>query len=422
MNEIRKIYVVFGLLVIKAILEFSYSKIISPSFGIFLYEPDFTKILESYIIYLFIAVLIIIKLMRMDKASDFVLIIIFFFLIIPILSMYGYYSFPRYMVYIIVFGFILTFILDKLTPEIRLPVIKNNKLIITLIGLITVLTYSDLILNGGLSRFSLGVFDVYDTRDVFLVNRTFITERFLSIQANVINMFLLAFALYKRKFTYIILMLGLQILIYGMTGFKTFLFAPALVLFAYFISLKNIRSKAFMHFTNGLNIVLILSVIHYYVTHNFDLVTLTIRRQFFLPVLNHYFYYDFFSVNEYNYYAGTFINPFMETKYNGITNIISYIYYGVSGGPNVGFYGDAFMQFGFLGVILFSVLLMYLLKILNALTKSIPLPVVISTVAMPTFSLVNSAFITVMVTHGLLFSLILLWLSSNYFIESRKTG
>ena len=79
-------------------------------------------------------------------------------------------------------------------------------------------------------------------------------------------------------------------------------------------------------------------------------------------------------------------------------------------GANNGIYADAFMNFGFIGLIFWAILLIIILKLIDSITKNKDIRMTVSAIALPVIFLTNSAFLTCLLTHGLLVSLIVLYL------------
>jgi hypothetical protein len=77
---------------------------------------------------------------------------------------------------------------------------------------------------------------------------------------------------------------------------------------------------------------------------------------------------------------------------------------------NNGIYADAYMNFGFIGFVLWAFLLSILLKLFDSLSKNKKLELCIAVSIIPLIALVDTAFLTALLTHGLLLPLIILYL------------
>jgi hypothetical protein len=84
---------------------------------------------------------------------------------------------------------------------------------------------------------------------------------------------------------------------------------------------------------------------------------------------------------------------------------------------NNGIYADAYMNFGFIGLFFWGILLTIILKLIDSLSRYKDLRITVATIAMPVIFLTNSALLTCLSTHGLLLALILL-----YLLPKKKIG
>lgn len=75
-----------------------------------------------------------------------------------------------------------------------------------------------------------------------------------------------------------------------------------------------------------------------------------------------------------------------------------------------GVVGDAYMNFGFIGLALYSILLTIALKLVDTCSRRVDFRVGVSAIAIPAIVLTNSGLLTALLTHGLLLALLLLYL------------
>jgi len=93
--------------------------------------------------------------------------------------------------------------------------------------------------------------------------------------------------------------------------------------------------------------------------------------------------------------------------------LIGWTYAGVEIGANAGWMADAYAQFGAGGMVAFSVILAVFLRILDGVSAGVPRRLATAIVAVPAMALVNSGLLTVLLTHGFLLGVLVLWLLSN---------
>lgn len=163
-----------------------------------------------------------------------------------------------------------------------------------------------------------------------------------------------------------------QIHTYGITGFKTFLFIP-IVMVAIDL-FKNIDLKKLI--LVGLSGTLILTDVIYFVTKNIWFYALAGDRVIFFPALIKYAYFDYFSVNDFVYFSQNSISRILgiTSNYNvKIPNLIGGIYFNkFEMWTNTGFMADAYSNLGIIGVILIALFLSVILIILRNRIAKIP--------------------------------------------------
>jgi hypothetical protein len=132
-----------------------------------------------------------------------------------------------------------------------------------------------------------------------------------------------------------------------------------------------------------------------------------------VPAQLSFFYYDFFSENGFTFLSQHHIfRNFIEYPYYlDPPHLIANFYFNESeANANNGIYADAYMNFGFVGFVLWAFLLTIILKLADGFSRNKKIIITIAAVAMPVISLSNSALLTNLLTHGLLLSLVVLYL------------
>jgi len=216
--------------------------------------------------------------------------------------------------------------------------------------------------------------------------------------ANVINCFFIGFTWYKKKYLYLLGIFFLQIFLYLICAHKVFLIAPFLVTFLLF-SIQKEKVLTFML------IVLITVIISSFVLFKNELsirpASLFIRRGLYVPAQVSNYYYDFFSKNPKTNLAQSKIglnlaeNPYGDFNLP-LPRVMGLIYRDSSDlNMNTGYVGDAYMNFGFAGVIFYSFLLGLTLVIIDTFSRNVSMYITISCLTMPIFKLMNSALSTV---------------------------
>lgn len=395
----------------RILLDICYVSYLSVDFeymGFYL-DLNFFKLLESYLLTLFLFFFVP---KSSDKISSIVLTILYYFMILPSHTLYAMLDLDRGYIYLTSFGFLLTLIITKL-PTISISFLRwNNKLTLLFLILITVLTYSVLlILNGLPSSDAFNLLEVYEIRENVEYRFAFMYY-LVAWQVSVVNFFLFGLFLYKKKYNWILAPLGLQILAFMITGHKSYLFSIPLLFILLLIVIKG-NKKNFHRNFGFIFIGVAMFCLVFYHWWNFSVVaSLFIRRTLFVPALNNYYYYDFFSRNEHVQLSNSIFSFFVENPYNTpIPLLIGKEYYDRSDmWVNTGYLGDAYMNFGSAGMILFSILLAIILLFADSISKEIDITIVLCTLLICSFNLINGALLTTMMNGGFLLGLLILYL------------
>ncbi len=303
----------------------------------------------------------------------------------------------------IIFGLISLGFSKPKFPIIDINFSKGFLLSITLIFIIPVLLIYGV--NLDFSLFSLGG-NIYDVRlESFEKSGRFIGYS-ISWLSNVILPISLIYFLRKKK--YLLVFISLIILIYLFLTFaqKSNFFAIFLVLFFYFV--KNKR-KGF-NYVILFMIVLISLLLISTELWIFPIALYLLYRILFIQIEITSFYFDFFE-NNHTYLSQSIFNPFLEYNYSVTpSNLIGELYFGNSlVSANTGIIGDAFMNFGYVGIIIYLVIFSFLIL---KLASKIP-NIYYGLLLIQLFSFQNSPLTTVLVTHGFLFFWILLNISNK---------
>lgn len=403
----------FLLLVFKAILEVSYKLIINPIYGYsgFILDLNFLKLFESYIF----LILIFFFLPRgQEKISTIGLKLLFLMIIIPTLSIYALTNAPRPYLYFLLVSFCITIFTVKIFPAIKLKKTRNtNIILVCVLGIITIIVYTVLIKINSIPSLRALVFaNVYEIRSEVSYGPS-IMGYLVPWQANIVNCFLIGFTWYKRRYFAFILVAGLQLLIFLITAHKAFLFNPLLILFLiYAVKRKRLMSLSLVGF---ISIVLFSFALYELKITNMP-ASLFIRRTLFVPAKISFDYYDFFSQNEKTNLSqskiglGLFENPYEDYDMSTANMMGMYYYNDAKCNMNAGYMGDAYMNFGFVGMLIFGSIVGLIFVVADSFSRNISIFAAIAFFVKPITGLVNGALFTVMLTGGFLLSFLFIYL------------
>src|SRR5699024_4103583 len=144
-------------------------------------------------------------------------------------------------------------------------------------------------------RINLNLVNVYDTRSGYTSNSKPLFNYLAPWQAHMINLFFLVYGSYNINKLIIYILLFLQLFLFSMTKFKSFLFAPLVVIaIIYFMNSKR-KNKLLLLIVNSLNVALTILLIVYLFNKNITLLSIFLRRLSFVPAQLHFIYFEYFS-------------------------------------------------------------------------------------------------------------------------------
>ncbi len=408
-------------LLLRVVLDFTYVNYVDKFFaselsaGVFaLTKINAIQLFESYVVALMLSIWLVISLYRRWQPSGIALLFYFVFVILPLSSLHGLTDAPASFFYAATGSFAVLIIVTGLLPKVKVARPGHDFVYLGLIMTlgISLYVYGWLILSGGLRRFNLDLLSVYEVRAEYLQAQGPFLGYFVPWQANAINILLLLYAVYRRKYWLAAIAFVAQLILFGMTGHKSFLLAPVLAIGVY-VSWKK---HALFWILGGAVLIVGGSYLAFLITGNHLVPSLLIRRLFFVPAASHLIYYDFFSRSENPYVmlSNSILGLFLHYPYDApIPIVIAEKYWGSQFWPNVGYLGDAFAHFGFKGMFLFSILLGVFLRALDSVGSKQPSHFIAAIISVPAMALVNSGLFTSSLTHGFVLSLAMLWLLSG---------
>ncbi|HTL93391.1 MAG TPA: hypothetical protein VL176_13655, partial [Steroidobacteraceae bacterium] len=304
-----------------------------------------------------------------------------------------------------------TLALVALTPEVRVPRASVRVSLLLLVGALLVTAYVlwALLTRGGLGRISFDLTAVYEVREEFLTRIGPFMGYLVPWQGYVLNPTLLLLALRRRSLLSGLAGLALQLLLFGMTGFRAFLVLPALLLAFYVIARRRQLVAVVL---SGMLAVIAIALLLYAWLDQPLIPLLLVDRVIVVPAEIHYWYYDFFGVHRHALLqlSQSVLAPLAVVHYRvPIAEVIGWTYMGSAASANVGLFGDAYANFGFAGCAVFALLFALVLKAVDAAGRATDARIAAALVAVPAFELVNAGLLTTLLTHGLALTILVLW-------------
>lgn len=398
----------------KIFLDVSYYFVISPLWeyaGLNL-NLNYLKLVESYLL-LFVILILMPK--SKVKLSNIMLWLLILLSYIPMLTLFALKDESRIFMYAATGFWLFVFLLLEFFSLVSIPPLKEIQSTIIryliffslfLVVLLMIYKYYGISFN-----FNLAI--VYEIRKVYKEAGIPLAGYLFNWMAYVVNPFFFVLFLTKRKWLPVILITVLQLLLFSATGHKSYFFIlPFILCLMWIVTKKN----PLFYFSSGLTAIIILSMLSYWLINDIWVSSLFTRRVLFVPAQLSFLYYDFFSNNSYTFLSQHRIfRIFLDYPYHlAPPHLIGEVYFNAPDmSANNGIYADAYMNFGFVGFVLWGFLLAIILKLIDSFSKNKKITVTIAIISMPSLTLVNSALLTSLLTHGLLLALFLLYLLSK---------
>lgn len=398
------------LLSLRGLFDCCYVYYIVPVHGYigFAFIPDTFKYTVSWLIFLLV---LPITPTRLNKVSDVVFILVITSIIAPLTSMYGLSGENIVPVLMTVISMLIIFVIAnaKSIATVRIPHFKHGEHFAILISIMIILIVAIHYLHSGV-HLNLDLKLVYKYRSA----NAEVAGRGIFSYLNgwafmVFSLFLLAIFLNRKLYLFSMLMLCVQVFFYAASQHKSVLFSPLFVLGVWWYFRRN---RNLLIIPVSILFLLLVSLLTFLFEYRNILPSLVIHRVFFLPAKLTFDYYSFFTGNPYLLWSESFWMPLQSPYSDAIVRIIG-DYAGTPGAnANNGYISSGFAQAGFLGVLLYTMLLGIVIRFVDS--KSVQLRSTWLGVALflpPFISIWQSCdLLTGLLTGGLLIMLLLLLL------------
>ncbi len=219
---------------------------------------------------------------------------------------------------------------------------------------------------------------------------------------NVLNPIFMVYGLLNRKL--LLLLTGIlgQVVVYGVTGYKSVLLS-GLILVALLFALKRHGQHFGLRVMWGFVIIVVLGITCGIFFHAPFTAFLLVGRPIITPGLLTGYYYDFFSQHP-KALLGHSIFRFLVQYPYGTTPpylIGSTYFQGSAVDANGNIWCDAFANFGDVGILLFTILLGALLLVFDSMAQGENCRIGILLLGVPAFTLANAGLLTSLLTHGI---------------------
>lgn len=421
-NHVNKIFTIkykdlliyFILLCYKFSLDVIYRFIISPNYSYqgFIYNFSISKYIISTFIYLFMLIPII-KLSRRRNNSSIIILLITLVYFVPGYSMYalsGQES--NYFLYFTIYWFLIL-ILQLIIPQIKSNLNRQNRNPIIFNLIVIAFAFFSLAISGVYTNFriNLSLSNIYDLRkEAREFNMPTILKYLQNASDKIIPLGLIYYIVSKKRIMAILLM-TIQLLNFSFNGKKSILFTLVIIiLITFFYQRKHISwiTPSFLL----LNCIALIESL--FRGGQSQIVNYIIRRVMFMPTMIGYYYYDFFSRNELDYLRQSILRWFGATSpYSKISiqRLIGLLYFGsIETNANTGLVGDAYANFGWLGLFFYPIMIIIALRVLDYCTKQVDYRINMVLCVLIFYTFINGSFFTILLNNGFILTCITMFL------------
>lgn len=405
----------FAFLLISIVLEIYYTFFVIKFYEYygFVLEFNLIKYIESKtMLFLFL-----LSGFRLNRKSSFVsslYLLLGLFIFIPGHILFSYSNGNRAVFYSIITFFAIIYIIAPLKFKIKTLRASETVKYYLFFSFIIIL-FIPIIIDFGLNINPkvLLLSDIYVARSSFKSNLSSISSYSFWWLAKISVPVFLVYSIQNKK--YIHFLVGIVILIYLflISGHKSVYFTPILILFFYYMG-KTYDKKLMFAMTGLLIFIILLNIPDLLINRNL-FKSIFVRRIFFVPALLNEYYFDFFT-NNHIYLSHSILSHFFDYQFTADpAYVIGETYFNKPDmSSNNGLISDAYMNFGYAGVVIYSLIFATILAFFNSIEINHKY-FGIFVFYMMIFR--GSAFLTVILTHGFW---IMILLSFLIFKEKNK--
>lgn len=339
--------------------------------------------------------------------------ILFLFSILPMLILYSYTvecSVYGTYVFFVFISFLITLFSSGYKIKYKSIFVRNKKQIFRITSLVSLFLIFVVLLRylyvNGISLINFNILKVYDSRYLLRTTMVGFVNYFDSWVYTTIIPFFIIHSIYTKKKNKALFLCFLQLVLYGFFSHKFILFTLIIILLLYYVTEKLIKNPY--------------TVIYCFIFGNFiclffyffcqgylkginDIAVWLYHRAFYTPAQINYYYYDYYSVREFEYFSYSFLRHFVKAKdmLAPAFQIGEHYYNNPATSSNASYIGSGYMQGGFVVLEIYSFLIGRMLNFLGNLKKVSP-KILIPFMTIPFLRLfISSDLPTTLLTGGL---------------------
>lgn len=418
------------LCVYRILLDIVYSRIISKHvyYEGYIYQPTTINITISWII--FLASLFAIKPIytnSKNKISALVVYILFMISFVPFTTMVSVGCFEySFIISNCVYWIILLFSEQYFCNKSQMVKFKMgdsdiviSPQIISFIGVTMVLMVLYISFRYTGFSINLDIYAVYSIRERNISYMLPTIVQYLFEWEKAIAPIFLVYCIYKKRIPSAFIYFIVLLLSAGIDGTKTTLFMPFVTVVLVLIYDRLPHNMESVYITIGLILMSIVSIAENIVLKTYNIAYIVVRRMLFTPNMISNYYVDFFSKNTPDFFRASFlrhfgfVSPYTEGS-KRIGEFIADLYYYRSGvNFNNGLISDAITNLGVVGIVVMPIILTLVLRLFDNCSEKLPRKMTIALVLYLVTNLIGSFLTTMLLTHGLIAVLFVLYLFSR---------
>lgn len=395
------------IIIYRLMLDYIYKDSIVTAFGYYGFKIDNSPLhyILSWILLLIFAPIIIKIFSSNTSPSKIVILFLLLLSFVPFTTTLGFHSFTNAYYIANVFYWVNLLIFTKVFANVKFLEYKsfNKRLNNTVIWIMSAVFLSVVIYISWRFvgfRLNFNLFEVYEFREEAGNFNLPSIIAYLYSASNAINPIILVYALIKRNHFLVMFIIFVQMLSFGINGSKSVFFITLLSIIV-FLFFKNTFFKKVPQYFSLLSFTAILET---EILKTSFITNFIIRRVNFVPILLNYFYFDFFTIYQPDYFRQSFLRYFgLQSSYSRIPNLIGMEYFGRPGmAANSGLISDAITNFGLIGLMISPLILSVILKLFDDVTIGLDNRIFIIPSIYISYVLISSFLFTSLLTHGFL--------------------
>lgn len=404
----------FLTLLIRGLLDYLFINYVTENWAYygFILDINISKVILSYVF--LILFILLLNFYRENVISHFLVIILFFTVYVPIGVIYSLMNKSPVFFIIATISFlilcVITIFFNVKTKENYEQEIFLKKPVYYCVNIISCITVLLMTIQ---NIRNMDILQVLNLRDVYSIRENVTyhwgMNYFFSWQTKVITPLMIILT-HKNKMKYMhYIFIASQVWLFLLTGQKMVLFTLVIALLLMKFSYK--LTKPNYIFIRGMAILLIISFLEVVFLKNSYIIDFFIRRIMYLPALLNFYYYEFFSQHNFQFWKYSFIGRFLDlnTDFELEPSFVIGNYFFGNDKTNAvtGYLGSEYMNGGIFGVLVATIVLIIIFKILDKYSIKFGKEVVLVTLVAPLYTLWNSALLTSLLTGGIIIALIL---------------